>query len=190
MAPLVDTIQLLSSGTCRVNVGKQVGEGDCFSVPRHMPLTHFSQFVALNMRLMILKMQQRPQLKTGIGNSRFDFVVPGLLYGVGNKRMVVDIKYAPYLIVAEKRILPRLPSRLLLHLNSSFHHGLRRSGRNDFKFDLSSLGAAQFVEVSRLSLAPLAHDQNSRIRLPARRSAFQVAIARHQPRPYPRVLAQ
>jgi hypothetical protein len=137
------------------------------------------------MRLLVLKMEQCPKLKAGIGNSQFDFVVPGLLYGIGNKGMLVDIKYAPYLIVAEKRVLPRLPSRLLLHLNSSFHHGLRRSGRNDFKFDLSSLRAAQFVEVSRLSLAPLTHDQNSRIGLPARRSALQVAIVRHQPRPHP-----
>jgi heterodisulfide reductase subunit B len=53
----VDTIQFLGSVNCRVNVGKQVGEWQYFSVPRHVPLANFSQFVALNMGLTVLKVQ-------------------------------------------------------------------------------------------------------------------------------------
>ena len=62
----------------------------------------------LYVRPLGAKVQQCPQLKTGIGNRKLYPIVSGLLLGFWYQPMLVYVKDTPDLIVSEVRVLPAL----------------------------------------------------------------------------------
>jgi len=118
----------------------------------------------LYVRPLGAKVQQCPQLKTGIGNRKLYPIVSGLLLGFWYQPMLVYVKDTPDLIVSEVRVLPALCKPLggLLLFNGPLYQSLGRTARTNFQLYDAPFQVAGFLEVSRLRQCALANDQESR----------------------------
>lgn len=102
-------------------------EGERLVIVRQVPLQQAPGFPALQVRRMLLKVQERPELEARIRDRQLDTVVAGLLKGVVKVGMLINVEDAPDLIEPEEVVTPAacFPLRLPLSLGCPFHEGLR-----------------------------------------------------------------
>jgi len=125
---------------------------------------------AFEIRRVILKMEEGPELEAGIGDRQADSMVARLLASVGKVGMLVHIEHAPDLVIGQELV----PLALRVALSVPFPSGrpLDQSlGNAAFVIDLDddqriAEGCPQILEVSSLRDASFADDQDAPFWLP------------------------
>jgi hypothetical protein len=113
---------------------------------------------------LIMKVEQRPQFKAGIGNRKFNPIGSGLLLCFRYEAMLVYVKDTPDLIVSEVRVLPALCLSIsgLFLLNGPLYQSLWLTARIKYQIYDAPFKMAGLLKVAGLRQRALANDQESR----------------------------
>jgi len=106
--------------------GIEAVERQCFLVVRQVALQPAPGVSPLQVGSLILEMQQRPQLEARIRDREFYAVGSGLLTGIGEVGMNVNVEDTPNLIIAKEIVSSSagLTVGLLLPCRGALHKGL------------------------------------------------------------------
>jgi hypothetical protein len=113
--------------------------GGSLAIPRHVLAAQVLHCLPLDMGGLVLKMEQKPQLKARIGNREMNCVRLGLLFGLWHEWVFIDVEHAPDAVIAQVVTLTASGFALGLFLplhrspdngsgNAADHRAHRRSG--------------------------------------------------------------
>jgi len=155
--------------------------GRNFLVAGHMLTAQVLYSSPLDVRGLILEVEQKPKFEAWIRNRDVDGIRLRLLLGLRHQGVLIDVKYTPNAIIPEILILAAtgFAFGLLLHLNGPFDDSLGDADRNNLQLDYSSLYTANFLEVEGFRHSPLTDDQEPGARLSEAPAAAEVISPLH-----------
>ena len=95
------------------------------------------------------------------------------MFGFADKGVLVDVEYAPDVVVPQVGVLAALGLglRILLELDGQLHHCFGNAAGYNFHFDQAALLKTEVPEIARLGDLAVADDQETRERLAEARAA-------------------
>jgi hypothetical protein len=126
-----------------------------------------SDAIAFDVRRLVLEVEKKPQFEAWVRHRYIDGVVPCLLPGFGDKGVLVNVEYAPDVVVAQVVVFSALGFALgfLLESYRQLHHRFWHAAGYNLHFDYPALLHAEVLEIARLGDSALANNQETRERL-------------------------